>query len=538
MMQITFGNTEKNKNYKLMKTKYIIAIVLSLLITTQSCDLEMEEYNKITPDNFYNTEKDAKLAIAALYYNSITKVGTWSPGLFVQNINSVLTLSDIAAGDMMTCSYGTNPWEYLRTHQWTESNGYGTQNVFKYYNHISNARIVANQIEKMDISENLKAGLIAEAKAVGAWKAAILYDYYGPVPYPTDEMLATPAELVYPERPSKEDFVKIIESLFDGKDALPEADYGPNFGRINKSIANMVLLRLYMNEAARTGDVNFWNKAKDCAEQIISSGSHELQNSYSDVFSVNNTKNNEIIFATPSDYSFNTMMWHAESLPNNFPLPGGGSSNSWGGYKILWSFYDTFDANDQRLSGIAASYTTSSGVEITRENPVDNRHGLGDGAIPVKYDLDPNQVSFFQGHDFIVYRYAEVLLAMAEILNELQTTADANAPVIAQVSKDGVTYTSDGGNTAYSFINAIRVRAGLEPLTTMSKEALRDAILMERSHELYCEGTRRMDLIRYQRMTDGNGYKKFDDDENKFLFPIPVNFINEYKGNLTQNPGY
>ncbi len=521
-----------------MKAKYIITMVLSLLIVTQSCELDREEYNIITPDNFYKTEKDARLAIAALYYNSITKVDTWSPGLFVQSIRSIITTGNISGGDVMMCSYGANPWEYLKTHQWTEANGYGTQYTFEYYNHISNARIVARQIGEMDIPENIKNELMAEAYAVGGWKAAILYDFYGPVPYPTDEMLANPGDLNYPKRPSKEDFVKIIESLFEGKDALAEADYGSNFGRMNKSIANMVLLRLYMNEAARTRDTEFWEKAKACAEEIINSGSHELQNQYSDVFSIKNKKNNEIIFATPSDYSFNVNMWHAEVLPNNFTTPAGGSSNSWGGHKILWSFYDTFDQNDLRLSGIAASYTTPNGVVVSRENPVDNRHGVGDGAIPVKYDQDPDKVGFFQGHDFIVYRYAEVLLAMAEILNELQTTAAVNAPAVSKEAKNGTTYSSDGGNTAYSFINAIRVRAGLEPLTTMSKEELRDVILMERAHELYAEGTRRMDLIRYQQITNGTGYKKFDEDENKFLFPIPIKYINEYKGNLTQNPGY
>jgi hypothetical protein len=521
----------------IMKIKFIPILIILFLL--QACTLEKEEFNKITPENFYKTEKDARLAIAALYYNSITKVGTWSPGLFVQSINSVQIITDISAGDMMMCSYGAQPWDFLKNQEWTESNGYATNNFFHYYNHISNARLVANQIGQMTaVSEVMKEQLQAEAMAVGGWKAAILYDLYGPVPYPTDEMLANPGSLEYPERPSNEAFVEIIESLFAKKDKLPDTDFGNNFGRMNKGIANFILMRVYMLEAARTGDANFWKKAKTSAEAIIASGAYELQDNYSDVFKKSNQKNNEIVFATPSDYSFNVNMWHSESLPNNYPSELNRGSGSWGGYKMLWSFYDTYEANDQRLSTIAASYTTDGGLLIDRAHPNDDRHGVGDGAIPVKYDTDDTQVGNFQEHDFIAYRYAEVILAMAEILNELGESATVSAPAISQITNDNQIVTSDGGTTAFSFVNAIRARSGLQPLQGLGQSQLRDAILTERGHEMYCEGVRRADLIRYQRMTNGGGYAKFNADPNKFLFPIPVGYINEYKGNLQQNPGY
>lgn len=521
-----------------MKKIFIIPILI-LVVLIHGCTLEREEYNKITPDNFYKTENDAKLAVAALYYNSITKVGTWSPGLFVQSINSLPIITDISAGDALMCSYGPNPWDFLFNQEWTENNGYATNNFFHYYNHISNARLVASEIEKMStVPDVLKEKLLAEAEAVGGWKAAILYDLYGSLPYPTDEMLNNPGTIAYPERPSNEEFVKIIESFFDKKASLMDPDFGGNFGRVNKGIANFVLMRLYMLEAGRTGDNSFWKKAKECAEAIVASGSYELQKNYSDVFAKSNQKNREIVFASPSDYSFNVNMWHSEALPNNYPSALNRGAGSWGGYKIVWPYYDTFDKDDQRLSGLVSSYKTDAGVVVSRDNPVDNRHGVGDGAIPVKYDIDDTQVGNFQQHDFIAYRYAEVILSMAEILNELGETSKVNAPVMKQVTNDNQILTSDGGSNALSFVNAIRVRAGLPVLQGLNKEALRDAILEERSHELYAEGTRRADLIRYQRVTKGLGYKKYSEDTNKFLFPIPVGYINEYKGNLKQNPGY
>ena len=390
----------------------------------------------------------------------------------------------------------------------------------------------------MKINEATKRSFIAEASAIAGWKAYLLFDLYGSLPYPTDEMLENSTELVFAERPSTEEFVKIIEGFFSLKDDLMVPDFGSNFGRVNKGIANMVLLKLYMSEAARTGNVDFWTKAKNCAEEIINLYSYALLNNYSDVFTVANKRSAEIIYSSPSSYTFNGNSWHAEALPNNYPSKINRTVGAWGGIKLLWSFYDTFDKNDLRLSGMSVSYTTDKGILIDREHPFDFRHGLGTGPIPVKYEIDMSAVGVVSGWDMIVYRYADVLLSMAEILNELGINSNVNAPAMTQVGKDGIEYESDGGSNAFSFVNAVRVRAGLKPLSNLTKEQLRDAILMERGHELYCEGSRRRDLIRYQMMTNGEGYTKFDQETHKFLFPIPVQYINEYRGNIEQNPGY
>lgn len=515
-----------------MKAKFFMVIIFSLIIFNQGCELEMEEFTKITPDYFYKTEKDAQLAIAALYSNSFT-------GNFFRASPywGMLNVSDISAGDMQTCSYN-NDFENLRNHQFTETNGYNSQNFFSNYNQISAARDVIKQLEKMEISENVKQSYIAEANAIAGWKAYLLFDFYGSLPHPTDEMLENPSGLTFPNRPSTEEYVTIIENFFSMKNNLMNPDYGSNFGRVNKGIANMVLMKLYMQEAARTGNANFWTKAKTCAEEIIGLGVYELQDNYSDIFTVSNKRSHEVIYSSPSTYTFNGNSWHAEALPNNYPSKLNRTTGAWGGIKLLWSFYDTFNQNDLRLSGMAAEYVTDKGLVINRQNPLDSRHGLGTGPIPVKYQVDDNQVGSVGGWDMIVYRYADVLLSMAEILNELGTSANVSAPLMTQVAKDGSNYQSDGGKTALSFVNAVRVRAGLEPFANLSKEQLRDSLLQERSHELYSEGSRRRDLIRYQMITNGQGYKKFDDKTHKFLFPIPVSFINEYRGNISQNPGY
>jgi len=116
-----------------------------------------------------------------------------------------------------------------------------------------------------------------------------------------------------------------------------------------------------------------------------------------------------------------------------------------------------------------------------------------------------------------VIRYAEVLLIYAEALNETGQTAAAEP-----------------------YINLVRARAGLPPVSGLSKDAFLDAILQERRIEFFGEGQRFFDLRRtgkadhYIRVLRGK--TNFDAKKNLY-FPIPLSEI-ELNPNLVQNPNY
>ena len=121
--------------------------------------------------------------------------------------------------------------------------------------------------------------------------------------------------------------------------------------------------------------------------------------------------------------------------------------------------------------------------------------------------------------NFVVFRYAGVLLMQAEALNELGMTSSAAAPV-----------------------NEVRKRAGLPALSSsLSKDAMREAIIHERRMELAFEGHRWFDMI---RLDNGDYAVKFlhsigktNATKERLLFPIPQT---EMDANplMTQNPGY
>jgi hypothetical protein len=132
--------------------------------------------------------------------------------------------------------------------------------------------------------------------------------------------------------------------------------------------------------------------------------------------------------------------------------------------------------------------------------------------------------------NFPIYRYSDALLSMAEALNEQNKSAEA-----------------------LTYLNPVRVRAGLPAATASNQAALREIILHERRVEFAFENKRWLDLVRTGNaidvMTKNGAYIKaaaagqsyipttsYVVTQQKLLFPIPNREV--LIGNLEQNPGY
>jgi len=96
--------------------------------------------------------------------------------------------------------------------------------------------------------------------------------------------------------------------------------------------------------------------------------------------------------------------------------------------------------------------------------------------------------------------------------------------------------------TALNYVNMLRTRAGAPSVLQSALNP--DFILNERGRELYWEGYRRQDLIRFGKFTSGYTWQwkggnmsGTDLSNNKLLFPIPNKYLN-LNSNLSQNPGY
>jgi hypothetical protein len=251
-----------------------------------------------------------------------------------------------------------------------------------------------------------------------------------------------------------------------------------------------------------------WAKAETVAKEIMNMGYSLLTgpDGYANVFK--QKRNAELIYAVPTtDASPN--YWVQEVLPGDFRTGGSITREpGWAGYFMPWAFYDKYEANDLRKSTIVDTYSKSNGTVVSRAT------GLR-GAIPLKY-------TGFSGNgpgyaiDVVVFRYAEVLLSLAEAINEQRGPAEA-----------------------YQYVNTVRARAGVSDFAGMTQDQLRQAILDERGRELYAEGVRRQDLIRNSSfISNALARGKTNAKPHMVLYPIPNAVVVQGRGVIAQNPGY
>lgn len=309
------------------------------------------------------------------------------------------------------------------------------------------------------------------------------------------------------------------------------------YGRVDQGAAWALLARTYLNAAVYTGTPHY-DSAIYYASKVIGGG-YTLQPSYAKLFMADNDKQkNEFIFAVPIDglhtqgYGNTTFFAHAASgdeATSDYGVTGGG----WYGYRatagLLNLFTDKTGATDKRAMFTTSKYGTGAAqLSIADISNFDNGPHVvkwvnkrSDGGIV----NDPT--GYFADIDFPVFRLAEMYLIYAE----------------------GTVRGGAGGNnaTALNYLNLLRARAyggtatGQLTLSDLSPQLILD----ERGRELYWEGHRRTDLIRYGLLTTGTylwpwkgGVASGTAVDTKYnLFPIPASVLIA-NPNLTQNPGY
>ncbi len=176
---------------------------------------------------------------------------------------------------------------------------------------------------------------------------------------------------------------------------------------------------------------------------------------------------------------------------------------------------------DKRIEEKAFYYTEYT-LKTNRSKTID----IGGYFLYKHFDVQANLLSASSDLNWSLYRYAELLLDYAETSNEI----------------------SGPTTLAYEGVNAIRIRAGLTPHVSLSKDEFREAVWREKWHELSYETVTWFDMIRVRKGFDvSNG--TFDEfvghqfaygptlSARELLFPIPTS---EMRNNpkLEQNAGY
>lgn len=504
---------------KLLNIKYIIqiALILTLLICQMSCEknLQNKTYGTFSGDNFFKTPEDAKAAVSAMY-TGLMEGSSYAAGWGVAQGSFRAQAANTT--DVSVCYWGDGgSWENLNKLNFTPDFDAITSHYIKLMPFISQITVDIEKIQAINMDKDLKARYIAELKGLRGYYTEILYLYYGPVPIRVNSSEVNNLSAVVLPRPTKEENVnQIIQDLTQAADGLPDKFTGDDYGRFSKAAAYTALMKLYMQEKRWSDAVNTGHKIKQMA--------FALTPDYRDNFDIKaKGGNSEIILAivcSPTNTIYNNR-WLAHALPTDYKDPSGIPLTAWGGYRMPWKSYDKFDQDDKRLSVLLQKYPI--GIRADGSIQYRDAKASGDiGAVMVKFGPDPSKTnSELSGVDMPVFRYADVALLLAEALNEQN-----NGPT----------------SEAYDLINDVRItHGGLAPYMagSLNHDQFLAKIQKERLFELWAEGVRRDDLIRwgqYVKRAKEDGSTFADDD--KVLYPLPRSVVNQSNGVIKQNPGY
>jgi hypothetical protein len=384
------------------------------------------------------------------------------------------------------------------------------------------------KLDSRNVSGELRTNIgyyRAEARFLRALSYYHALDLFANVPFVTENDIVG---AFFPVQTNRTALFSYLESELKAIEPLLVDARANEYGRADKAAAQTLLAKLYLNAEVYTGTA----KNNECIEyctKVINAG-FTLEPTYKNLFLADNHLcTDEVIFAINFDGN-STRTWGGTTFLVHAPVGGSmvpaeyGIDGGWGGVRttsaFVGKFADITGATDKR----ASFYTDGQNLEI-----VDMAIFTEGYAVEKFRNLDRNGAigssAVHPDTDFPMFRLADIYLMYAE-----------------------ATLRGGNGNAgdALTYVNAIRARAyGNTSGNITSGQFTLDFILDERARELYWEGHRRTDLIRYGKFTGGSYLWPWKGkvaggtatDAHLNIYPLPSSDVNA-NPNLKQNSGY
>lgn len=363
-----------------------------------------------------------------------------------------------------------------------------------------------------------------EARYLRAFQYWALMDLFGNVPMVTENDVLGAS---LPKQALRKDVFTYVESELKAIENDLAAPRTNEYGRADKAADWALLARMYLNAKVYTG-TDRYTDAVTYSKKVIDAGYNLIGDYRQLMLADNNVNNTEFIFTINYDglktqnYGGTTYLVHA-AVGGSMSASQFGVGGGWGGNRTTKNLPNLFPDLTGTADKRSQFYQPGQKLEIATIGD------FTDGLAVTKYrnvkkDGTAGTSLDFSDVDFPLFRLAEMYLVYAEAVLRGGTGGD-NA-------------------TAVSYINKIRTRAygnASGNVATIST----DFILDERARELYWEGFRRTDLIRYGKFTEGTYLWPFKGGvkdgtavpDFRKIYPIPTADISS-NPNLKQNPEY
>ncbi|MDR1200103.1 MAG: RagB/SusD family nutrient uptake outer membrane protein [Tannerellaceae bacterium] len=460
--------------------KNILIYCSAIMMLCSSCSdfLDTYPYDSLSPATTWKTESDAEKFLIGCYDGWI-----WGEGFFYWDC-----ASDIGF------SYHTHEgWRVIGNGTLTASNPGSSSYSYKI---IRRCLTLLDNIDQITFAdEKKKKDIIAQAKVILAYDYFKMNYWYGGVPIISSFKDAEEAKV---PRNTEEEVKKYIYDQIDA--AIVDINDSPAArGRVAKGAA----LALKMRSALYWGD---YQRSMDAAKAIRDLGLYELDPDYANMFTLAGVDSKEIILSVQ----------HLKNLKNEWIVTvANNADGGWSSMVPTQNLVDMYEMQDGLTKEESSAYdpthpfkgrdprmamtvlypgcewqggvfnTLDEALPNGSKNP--NYPAAADNASKTaltwsKYVAPLDQYGgdlYSTSTSQIVFRYAEVLLTIAETSNEL----------------------SGPSSEVYDALDVVRQRAGMPNVDRVkydSKETLRELIRRERSIELAGEGHRRADLMRWK----------------------------------------
>lgn len=526
--------------------KYIIRSMLvaasALLLVNACTDPTVAPKSSISSANIFSEEASYKAFLAKIYAGLATS-GQQGPagngdisGLdegFSQYMRLWWQMEELPT-DEAAIAWNDGPLQELNTQIWAASNSFLGSMYYRIYFQVglvneflretTDAKLSSRGVSATMRSEITKYR--AEARFLRAYSYWHGIDLFGPVPLvkETDAVGKTPPA----QATRAEVYNYVVSELTAIRNDLPAAG-AAEYGRVDQGAVAMLLAKVYLNAQVYSGTAKYADALAE-AQKVIA-GSYRLDANFRRMFSADNNTSPEIIFAIQQDgdkiqtWGGMTFLVHAE-VGGNMDAGSFGIDGGWWGLRTKPTIAALYPSGGGSTSADKRSaFFTRDGFSGNVTNLTDYGTGIGSPKYTNKTSTGASgKNSTFVDTDFPVFRLADAYLIYAE----------ANL--------------RGGGGTkaqALAYVNALRDRAYGNTTGQITDAQLTTAfILDERARELFWEGTRRTDLIRYgQFSTAGIWQWKGGTAAGKLteafrdLYPLPASELIA-NPKLKQNAGY
>lgn len=516
------------------KILYYILFAGILILSSCTGDLDQKPHIEDTASNVYAEAANYKAVLGKIYVSFVTtgqEKGGGNSDLSSNNgqdyMRCYFNLQECGTDELASTWLEGDKVTDLTYLSWDANDPWVSDMYYRIYYTITLCNEFLrnasdDQISKFTESEQADIrNYRAEVRFLRALAYYHALDFYRNIPFVTE---ADPIGAFTPPRYEAKQVFSFIETELKEIDTdLLGKDV--EYGRASKAAAYTLLARLYLNAEVYIGEAHYTDCITYC-NKVIAEG-YTLEDEYQKLFNAENHKRtNEIIFSFPVDAT-HTVSWGsttyivcgAVSNTSDYQKPEDyGVTSGWGMFRIRGEIPALFNGQDGRALFFTEGQTQYLDVIDNQSNGyfVEKWTNLTDDGTTASNTVDGGVNT-----DFPVFRLADVYLMLAE-----------------SVIRGG---TGSSTTIALGYVNDLRKRAFGDSYETNGKvretEFIRDFILDERARELYWEGIRRTDLIRYDKFTTSSyrwqwkgGVKDGVAVDSKYnIYPIPTT-------DLTANP--